>query len=774
MEKMFSNMGSVACRLGARPHQAQRGAWLLAFATLIVSVWPAAVPRAQAQEQLLFPAVDNAQQALLQRIRNERVRIDLAVWLLGDREISQALVDKHRSGVPVRVIGDRVAVFESASTTMREFVHLATNGVPVRLRYFPREFPEIMHWKATIFVGQNVVEFGSANYTTFELFPLTPTNFKDETALFTDDPAIVRAFLTKFDTMWANTRNFLDWPAAWERETGQVWPTPMSVSAVRIEPDHPTDIPGMVWYQGQDLIRRMLAEIEREPSRIDLVSYRLTDPQITDALIRRARAGVQVRVLIEPTQYRNRGFPEYWMVGAMTDRLWAAGVPVKQRAHQGLTHMKALITSNVALLASANFTRNWERDHNYFISASAKPDLYLAMGDRFERMWNDATNYTDFVPLRPDAALLESPSSGTEGVSNSTLVWRGAPWAVAFDVYTGPAPERLSLAGRVNAVISEGPPSTYSFTPPQRLAPSTRYYWQVVSRTVATDQNPALVASSEIWTFTTGAGGAAGSNPASSCVGAAPASNWTCVNGAWIPPANFTPPVPPPPTPPQPAPQPPDAPDLPSGPPPDTAPPSSGSCTTPQPVPGWLCINGGWVPPDSPAAGGSAPPPAPPPSGGSCTTPQPVSGWLCINGGWVPPDSPAAGGSAPPPAPPSGSSCTTPQPVSGWLCINGGWVPPDSPAAVGSGTPPSSPAPPVQGGACTTPPPGAGWVCVNGGWVPPDSPLANPGGATAPPPPSGPAASCAGLPDPFVALGGGVCVNGGWVPRGHPGAGGGL
>lgn len=741
MENMFSTMGRAVRHLVRRPHPA-RVAVRATCAALVVWSCPAAAPGALAQEQLLFPAVHNAKGPLLERIRNERVRIDVAVWLLDDREITQALVDKHRAGVPVRVIGDRVAVFESASHTGREFSHLASNGVPVRLRYFPTSFPEIMHWKATIFVGQNVVEFGSANYTTFELAPWSPTNFKDETALFTDDPALVRAFLTMFDRMWANTDRFLNWPDAYRRETGEAWTTPMSVSPTRLEPDYPTNVPGMVWSQGPDLIRAMLAEIEREGSRIDLVSYRLTDPGLTEALIRRHRAGVPVRVFIEPTQYRNRAYPEYWMVGTMADRLWAAGVPVKQRLHQGLTHMKSLITSNVALVGSSNFTRKWERDHNYFIAASAKPALYSAMRDRFDAMWNDGANYTAFSPLPPDPPALQSPANGAAGVSNSTLVWRGAPWAVAFDVYLGPGPQALSFAGRVNAVISEEPPQTYSFTPPQRLDPSTTYYWQVVSRTAATHVNPTLVASSDIRSFTTGGSGATGTNPPASCVGTAPAADWTCVNGAWIPPGGYSPPTPPPPTPPQPAPQPPDSPDVPSGPAP--APPSSASCPTMQPAPGWVCVDGGWVPPDWPGLVGGTPAPSPgpapspPPTGGNCTTLRPAPDWICVGDGWVPPDWPGLVGGAPPPSP----------------------------------APVPAPSPVPSAGACTTIRPGPSWVCVSGNWLPPGSPLATvPGPTPAPPPPSAPG-SCAG-PDPFVAFGGGVCVNGGWVPRGHPLASGG-
>ena len=170
----------------------------------------------------------------------------------------------------------------------------------------------------------------------------------------------------------------------------------MNIPHGRLEPDYPTN--ALVWGQGTEIITAMINEINAEPAggAIDLVSYRLTVPSLTDALIARKQAGVQVRVFIEPTQYRSDKFPEYWLVGNEADRLWVAGIPIKIRVHDGLTHMKTLITSRTALLASSNYTKNWQRDHNYFIQLATKPTLYWQMKNEFNRMWNDTADYNDF------------------------------------------------------------------------------------------------------------------------------------------------------------------------------------------------------------------------------------------------------------------------------------------------------------------------------------------------------------------------------------------
>ena len=65
--------------------------------------------------------------------------------------------------------------------------------------------------------------------------------------------------------------------------------------------------------------------------------------------------------------------------------------------------MKTLVTSRFATNASSNFGPNWQRDHNYFVPAATKPDIYRALRNRVDAMWNDP----QFGPLQltpPSAA----------------------------------------------------------------------------------------------------------------------------------------------------------------------------------------------------------------------------------------------------------------------------------------------------------------------------------------------------------------------------------
>src|ERR1700733_1974681 len=144
--------------------------------------------RAVAQDQIYFSATDNVTNVLIQHINAEKVRLDISSWYLSEHAISIAIANRFAAGVPVRIIGDRGAIFEADPHTKTEFYWLANQGIPIRLRFNPTWFPEIDHWKAAIFAGQNLVAFGSANYTPTELAPDSPTNYDDDSELFTTDP----------------------------------------------------------------------------------------------------------------------------------------------------------------------------------------------------------------------------------------------------------------------------------------------------------------------------------------------------------------------------------------------------------------------------------------------------------------------------------------------------------------------------------------------------------------------------------------------------------
>jgi hypothetical protein len=509
------------------------GSTLIAVALSVVSMM--AATNAAAAERVYFSAVDNVTDALVQRINAETVRLDISSWYLSEHAVSIAIANRFAAGVPVRLMGDRGAIFEADPHTKNEFYWLAYQGVPIRLRFNPTWFPEINHWKMAIFVGQGVVEFGSGNFAPTELAPVSSTNYSDETELFTDDPVLVNAFKTKFDVMWNDTTlepesiagappYFKDWNDACANEpTGNcadyasysdptVVHRQMIVNPARLEGDNPSPA-DLIWGQGPDFNNRIVQEINNDNTRVDVLAYRMEVDNITNAIIAKFQAGVPVRVIVDTAQYTNIIWPEYWLTHANIDKLWAAGVPIRQNNHQGVMHMKTIVTSTYATNGSSNFGPNWERDHNYFVSKATKPTIYQAIADRVDTMWNDSVGFGPLQLTKPNAADLASPATGgTNVATNTTFVWNRAAWAVSYDVYLGTSQANMTLAANVPAQLVVNPPNTYSWTPPAPLQGGTTYFWKIVSRTNATPLAPTMIATSAVWSFTTA--GTAGGPPA--------------------------------------------------------------------------------------------------------------------------------------------------------------------------------------------------------------------------------------------------------------------
>jgi len=491
---------------------------LLTSALIVLAVALTARPAAAA-DQVYFSSQTNVTDILVQYINQETVRLDISSWYLSEHSISIAIANRFAAGVPVRLIGDRGAIFDADPHTKAEFYWLASQGIPIRLRYNPTWFPEIDHWKAAIFVGQNLVEFGSGNYAPVELAPNSAHNYDDDSEMFTSDPQLVAAFKMKFDQIWNDTMvepesiisgppYFRNWNDACASEpncadyaTLYPNPAPMNVNTARLEADAP--IPAdLIFGQGPDFNNRLTQEINVEQTRVDLIVYRLEVDNITQALLQKFAAGIPVRVIVDQAQYTNPLYPEYWLTHANIDKLWAAGVPVLQNNHAGVTHMKTLITSNYATNASSNFGPNWERDHNYFVSATGKPTIYQAFKNEFQAMFTNTTDFGPLVTTPPNPADGLVPATGATTVPVTTsLTWNRAAYAVSYDVYLGTNPSAMSLVANVPAQLVVNPPNTYSWTPPSSLQANTTYYWKIVSRTFAN-----MTASTSNFSFTTGAG----------------------------------------------------------------------------------------------------------------------------------------------------------------------------------------------------------------------------------------------------------------------------
>ena len=74
--------------------------------------------------------------------------------------------------------------------------------------------------------------------------------------------------------------------------------------------------------------------------------YKITEASHADAMIRAVKRGVPVRLIVEPSFYRDKS--NVWQA-YQVDRLYSAGVQIRVRAHQGFTHQKTVLLYGQAM-----------------------------------------------------------------------------------------------------------------------------------------------------------------------------------------------------------------------------------------------------------------------------------------------------------------------------------------------------------------------------------------------------------------------------------------
>jgi len=469
---------------------------------------------ARAADTLCDPAVDNCRNQILTLIQNERVGLDVAFWFMQDQRYSAEIIRRKQAGVPVRVLVDpRANVNYPGNEEI--IASLQQAGIPLR----KRTASGILHWKVMIFAGQNAVEFGSANYSPDAFVPVTPyTDYVAETVFITDDPAVVNSFKTKFDDAWVDTGSFANFANV--GALTRTYPTFTIDSSMNFPPT-------------QDYGSRAVGRYNAEKVKLDAIMYRITDKRHPDALIAAKGRGIPVRLITENDQYRD---PAYLWDAWNLDRMYMAGIPIRWRGHTGQNHEKVVLLygQNMTIFGSSNWTTasaTSQAEHNYFTTKNA---IFQWFSEQFDRMWNNdiATETEPFAPLPPATPAVRSPAdNGSITGLSATLTWYGGLWAHNYDVYFGTSANTLTKVGsnlNLGPSTTTGTNQTFAVS---NLAPATRYFWKITSKTMAN-----LGVTGPVWSFMTpaAAGGPLPSGWSHRDIGSVgPAGNATYTSGTF-------------------------------------------------------------------------------------------------------------------------------------------------------------------------------------------------------------------------------------------------
>jgi hypothetical protein len=434
-------------------------------------------------------AYQNCRTELVRLIRAETQGIYTIQWYTRDTGVVQELINKHNAGVPVRFICDRKSENATRTGVIQQIYTMRDAGIP--LREGPSKY---VHGKAFIFVGQRIIQFGAPNLSTGEWMPSTPyTNYRNENNELHDQASLVDSLITIYENFWVSNTYLRDYANI------------TTANKTRLNPIYPKDPRWSI--QPMDAFStRLISLIDAETTAVDVNTLRFDHEPLANALIRRHRAGVPVRVNTDWAEYRSISRPN---VSFVLDTLYAAGVPLKWRAHTGNNHEKVVIlhgqqrvvqgSSNLSPGADQN---NSNIEINFFSNPATNPedlDAYAYYVPKFNRRWNNsqyvngvqAIESKNFVPSSPGSSTYLAPANASTVSTNPPILRFKVQWAHYIDVYYGTSSTSLILyKNRVRVA----PNSTISVTLPT-LARGT-YYWKVVARTAANKTS-----TGPVWSF---------------------------------------------------------------------------------------------------------------------------------------------------------------------------------------------------------------------------------------------------------------------------------
>ena len=258
---------------------------------------------------------------------------------------------------------------------------------------------------------------------------------------------LIESFRRKFEDAWLDTAGFYDF--------ANITATP-----ARRYPLYGID-PELSFVPAENFATRSVPLYDAEQLRIDTVMYKITEPRHADGLIRAAQRGIPVRLITEPDRYRN---PANMWQAYHVDRLYMAGVQIRNRAHAGFLHQKStlLYGQGLTIFGSSNWTNESngsQYEHNYF---TTKTWFFEWFRDNFERKWTNRTGTVETEPFAP------TPS-------------RRARVRLAAQQATGVPTSGAVIAG--TRVRGHGPPTFTSARPRRRRSSRRRRRRTVAKRT---------------------------------------------------------------------------------------------------------------------------------------------------------------------------------------------------------------------------------------------------------------------------------------------------
>jgi phosphatidylserine/phosphatidylglycerophosphate/cardiolipin synthase-like enzyme len=296
------------------------------------------------------------EEKLIGFINNAQASIHIASFEFNLTPVAEALIAAKNRGVDVRwMTDDKNGLNYDTQPGRGQFAMLQGAGIEVK----DDQRTALMHNKFWIFDRQ-IVWTGSTNVTVNGIFK------HNNNVLVIRSPDVALIYEREFEEMWSG-------------QFGPRAPSAMGSQWAILD-----GAPIQVIFSAEDnAVANLIALVADAQSSIRFLAFSFTDYPLAQAMIDRAKAGVDVAGVFET-------------FGSNSDRselktFWCAGVPVRQDGNGSFLHHKVIvIDSSIVVTGSLNFSSSADEDNEENVVILDNPEIAALYLQEFDKLWNQA------------------------------------------------------------------------------------------------------------------------------------------------------------------------------------------------------------------------------------------------------------------------------------------------------------------------------------------------------------------------------------------------
>jgi len=296
------------------------------------------------------------EEKLIDLINNAQASIHIASFEFNLTPIADALIAAKNRGVDVKwMTDDKNGLDYDTQPGRGQFSLLQAAGIEVK----DDDRSALMHNKFWIF-DQQIIWTGSTNISVNAVFK------QNNNVLVIRSPEIAFIFEREFQEMWSG-------------QFGPRAPSTLNNQWAILD-----GTPIQVLFSAEDhVVSNLIALVNDAKVSVRFLAFSFTDYPLAQAMIDRAKAGVDVKGVYETFGSTS--------TGSELKTFWCAGVPVRQDGNGSFLHDKIIIIDNsIVVTGSLNYSSNADdsNEENVVIVDNAEiAALYL---QEFDKLWNQA------------------------------------------------------------------------------------------------------------------------------------------------------------------------------------------------------------------------------------------------------------------------------------------------------------------------------------------------------------------------------------------------